>query len=129
MNTLVAALVVVFAIGMLFTYKRPGDFVFVVIAIGMMFLIRFFTKPRPGDFESIRDFVASRGRQVVSITKHNNYCRYWLRGNIRLSNVARLYLVIAQSSDGSRHEIHTAIDQWPGASGKLQVLLERAVEQ
>lgn len=82
-------------------------------------------RSRPSDYGAINELVAGRGLQTLSVTRDDTYWRYWLRGRLLLSNCARVYVVVAEAPGGARQEIHVGFDQWPPATGGLQVLLER----
>jgi hypothetical protein len=96
---------------------------FAAVFVGVMFLQSRVRRARPADFEAMRAYVQSRGLRVVAIQQNNNHWRYWLRGRIRLSNLARTFVLVADSPDGMRSEIHFAFDPW-SQSGQLQVLSE-----
>jgi hypothetical protein len=81
-------------------------------------------RPRSADFEAIQDYMQSRQLRTVSIEQPNNHWRYWLRGKLRLSNLARTFVVVAENADGARREIHIAFDPWR-ESGALQVLQDK----
>jgi hypothetical protein len=81
-------------------------------------------EPTPLESAAINDYAESRGLQVERISAHGNHWYYWLRGILRLSNIASIYIVTAQSPDRAQHQIHVAFD--PMFEPKqLQVLLER----
>jgi hypothetical protein len=67
-----------------------------------------------------------RGLLTVSVTRSDNYGKYWIRGN-GISNCARIYAVVGEDPDGTRREIHVAFDDWPPNHGQLEILMEREV--
>lgn len=83
-------------------------------------------RARLSDYHAIDDLMKARGLRAISVTRNDNYWRYWLRGRMfSLSNCARIYVIVGESSRGPRREIHVAFDDWPPASGELQTLEER----
>jgi hypothetical protein len=101
-----------------------GFLLFLIAAAAILFFQARSHRARPSDLEAIEDYAKSRGMTVASIKQNNSYWRYWLRGRLLLSNLSRTFIVITNSPDGSRHEIHVAFDPW-GSSKGLQVLEER----
>lgn len=74
---------------------------------------------------AIRDYAASRSLEIESVADHSNHWWYWLRGMLFLSNLSRVYILLAKSADGHHLEIHLAFD--PLAEGKSpRAVLERA---
>jgi hypothetical protein len=84
------------------------------------------SRSRPSDVEAIETYAKSKNLRVVSVSQNNGRWRYWLRGRLLLSNLARTFIVVAESPDGARHEIHVAFDPWAFSKG-LQVLQERQI--
>ena len=85
-------------------------------------------KAKPSDFEAIEAFVKARALRVISIEQRYNQWPYWLRGHLRLSNIARIFVVTAESHLGvGRREFHVAFDDNWGASHDLQLLREIVV--
>jgi hypothetical protein len=80
-------------------------------------------RSRPSDYEAIDDMLKARSLQRIAVTKHYDLLRYWIRGYLSLSNVARFYIVTADEQNGSRREIHVAFDAWSW-NGGLRVLLD-----
>jgi len=81
-------------------------------------------EPTPSESAAIHDFAASRGFRVGRISVQGNHWYYWLRGHFRLSNIASIYVVSAQSADGTPHQIHVAFDPI-FKSKQLRVLVEK----
>lgn len=81
------------------------------------------SQPRPSDFELIERYSAARGLKVDKTRKGGNHWRYWLQGNLKSSNVARIYVIEAETPDGRRIGIHVAVD--PMCPGELKLLEER----
>jgi hypothetical protein len=84
------------------------------------------SKARPSDFEAIEAFAKVRALRIVSVEQRYNPWPYWLRGRLLLSNMARIFVVTANSDEGGRRELHVAFDNW-GTSGGIQVLREIAI--
>jgi hypothetical protein len=82
--------------------------------------------PRKGDFDAIEAYARSRGLQVSEVRAANNHWRYWLRGKLSLSNLARIYIVTAKTASGACTEIHMAVDPISRSSA-LTVLEENSV--
>jgi len=80
--------------------------------------------PRPEDLAAINTFAASRNVRIVSVTRHDDPWYYWLRGKLLVSNLARFCVVVTESAEGARSEVHVAFDPWSPSKG-MQVLLER----
>lgn len=100
------------------------------VFFGTILYLRYrLTSPRSSDFEAIDELMNARCLRLLTVTNENNYWRYWIRGRLLLSNCARIYVILAEDSTGKRREIHVAFDQWPPASGTLQVLLEREASE
>ncbi len=86
------------------------------------------SKAKPSDFEAIEAFVKARALRVISIEQRYDSWPYWLRGHLSLSNIARIFVVTAESDlGGGRKEFHVAFDDNWGASHDLQLLREIAV--
>ena len=84
--------------------------------------------PRPADGQAIDELMKVRRLRTVSVTRNDDYWRYWLRGRLfSLSNCARIYIVVGEDPEGSRREIHVAFDDWPPRTGDLQILMEHEV--
>jgi hypothetical protein len=81
-------------------------------------------QPQPEDLATIEAFAASRSARIVSVARHDDPWYYWLRGKLLISNMARFYIVMIESSSGEEFEGHVAFDPWRHAKG-MQVLLER----
>ena len=100
--------------------------VFLLLAPAILYLRIRLTRSRPSDYETIDNFLRSRGLTRIAVQRDDNYWRYWLRGKLYLSNCARIYIVEANEPAGQRREIHVAFDQWlMMGPARLQVLLER----
>jgi hypothetical protein len=86
--------------------------IFLVLAafVGASYLRHRMSRSRTSDLTAIERYINSNNLRVVEITQNGNHWRYWLRGNLLLSNVARIYLVTAESSDGALSTIHMAFD-------------------
>jgi hypothetical protein len=82
--------------------------------------------PLPQDLAAISALTTSRNVRIVSVTRHEDPWYYWLRGKLLISNMARFCVVVTESADGARSEIHVAFDPWSPSKG-MQVLLERPV--
>ena len=83
-------------------------------------------KPDPQDLAKIRAIVESKGLRVVSIAHNVNPWYYWIRGKLLVSNVARIYVALAESQEGKRRTIHIAFDD--GLFGRTkdpQILIEK----
>jgi len=65
--------------------------------------------------------------RIISIEQRYNQWPYWLRGHLLLSNVARIFVITAESKEGGTRELHVAFDNNWGASGDIQVLRESAI--
>jgi len=83
-----------------------------------------FSKAQPSDFEAIEAFAKTRALRVISIEQRHNPWPYRLDGHLRLSNVARIFVVVTESDQKGFRELHVAFDSWWGASGDLQLLRE-----
>jgi hypothetical protein len=101
-----------------------GFLLFAAVCVGIMFLHSRSVRARPADFEAMRAYAQSRGLRVVSIQQNNNYWRYWMRGRIRLSNMSRIFVLVAETPDGTQSEIHFGFDP-SDESGQLQILQEK----
>ena len=82
------------------------------------------SKARPSDFEAIEAFARARALRVISIEQRYNPWPYWLTGHLVLSNLARIFVVTADSIEG-RRELHVAFDIWRN-SPAIQLLQETA---
>jgi len=82
-------------------------------------------RPRQSDFDAIKAYAIAHGLTVDKIDVGGNHGFYWLLGHLRLSNIARLYVINGTTSDGTHREIHVAFDPWD--SGVLKVLEERSL--
>jgi hypothetical protein len=76
--------------------------------------------------KAIQAFAISNGLRVVSITQRNNPWRYWVRGQVLLSNLTRIFVLVAEVPGGSLREVHVAFDPLAKRKG-LQVLLEKSI--
>ena len=85
-----------------------------VLAV-VVYVRRRMSRSRKSDFESIERFASSRSLRVVEISQNDNHWRYWLRGKFTLSNLARVFVLVAEDADGVRHEIHLAFDPLSGS--------------
>lgn len=88
--------------------------VFLVIFVAVLFLQRYSSRSQPTDYVAIEDFAKAQGMNIVSVTQDNNHWRYWSKGHL-VSNLARMFVVVAQAPDGTRHEFHVAFDPWSGS--------------
>jgi hypothetical protein len=85
------------------------------------------SKARPSDFEAIHELANARALRIISIEQRYNQWPYWLRGQLFLSNIARIFVVTVESKDGRSRELHVAIDNNWGAPDGIQVLHEIAI--
>jgi hypothetical protein len=83
------------------------------------------SQPRQSDFDAINTYAAANGLKVSKISISGNHWRYWLRGHVLLSNIARIYVINASTLDGKHQEIHVAVD--PMSPGALKVLQEKSL--
>jgi hypothetical protein len=67
-------------------------------------------QPQPEDLATIEAFAASRSARIVSVARHDDPWYYWLRGKLLISNMARFYIVMIESSSGEEFEGHVAFD-------------------
>jgi hypothetical protein len=81
------------------------------------------SKARLSDFEAIQELANARSLRVISIEQRYNQWPYWLNGHLRLSNIARIFVVTVESKQGGSRVLHVAFDGW-GKSGEIQVLRE-----
>ncbi|TLY51716.1 MAG: hypothetical protein E6K53_06495 [Gammaproteobacteria bacterium] len=95
------------------------------IFLGALYLRWRISRPRQSDFDAIETYATTKGLRVDKILKSKNYWRYFLRGHVLLSNVARVYVINASTFDGARREIHVAID--PVSPGALKILQEKSL--
>jgi hypothetical protein len=84
-------------------------------------LALYLSKTRPSDIAAIEAYAEAHSLRVISVRRFDNHWRYWLRGKLLLSNVARIFIVVAESAESGRRELHIAFDNW-GKSGALEVL-------
>jgi len=103
-----------------------GLITILLLIVGVMYFTGRVSRSRPSDLEDIEAFAKSRNLRIISVDQNNGRWRYWLRGRLLVSNLARTFIVIAESPDGVRREIHVAFDPW-GFSKGLQVLQERQI--
>ena len=83
-------------------------------------------KGDPRDLAKVKEIVSSRGLRVVSIAHDVSPWYYWIRGNFRVSNVARIYVALGESVHGERRTIHIAFDDGIfGSSKDGQILIEK----
>ncbi|WP_435008507.1 hypothetical protein P12x_005714 [Tundrisphaera lichenicola] len=103
----------------------------VIFACGFVLVVYLryrLTKSRPADDQAIDDLMKARRLQTVSVTRNDNYWRYWLRGRLfTLSNCARIYIAVGDDPEGSRREIHLTFDDWLTHKGEPQILMEREI--
>ena len=83
-------------------------------------------KARPSDFEAIEVFAKARALHVISIEQRYNPWPYWLRGHLLISNLARIFVVTADSGEGGRRELHVVFDSLGKSGGSIHVLREIA---
>ena len=79
-------------------------------------------RPRPSDLGDIRALLDSRGLRFLKSREAGDQWRYWLRGKLLLSNVARIFVVDVEDAQGQRKEIHIAFD--PMRKEKGAIILE-----
>jgi hypothetical protein len=83
------------------------------------------SQPRQSDFDAIETYTTANGLRVKKISIGGNHWRYWLRGHVLLSNIARTYIIDGTTLDGKHLEIHVAVD--PLSPGELKVLQEKSL--
>jgi hypothetical protein len=76
---------------------------------------RNFAKARASDYAAIEEFAAARSLRIISVCRNDNHWRYWLRGKLSLSNVARVFIVVVEPAGVGRRELHIAFDDWRGS--------------
>jgi len=81
------------------------------------------SRPRQSAFDAIKKYVNALGLRVEKISDGRNHWHYWLRGHLRLSNIARTYVIHATSPYCAHEQIHVAID--PLSPGVLKVLQKK----
>jgi hypothetical protein len=90
------------------------EYIFPVIVLGVLvvavYLRARMSRSRESDFEAIERFAESRDLRVVDMSRNDNHWRYWLRGKFTLSNLARVFVLVAEDRNGVRREIHLAFD-------------------
>jgi nicotinamide mononucleotide adenylyltransferase len=86
----------------------------------------YFSKTRPSDIAAIDAYAVAHSLRVISVRRSNNYWRYLLRGKAFLSSVARVFIVVMESAESARRELHVAFDNWGGA-GEMQVLQDTPI--
>jgi hypothetical protein len=53
------------------------------------------------------------------VATSGNHWRYWLRGKLTLSNIARMYVVDATNEAGQTRRLHLALDPMRKAEGVI----------
>src|SRR5262245_44366995 len=103
-------------------------FVVLLIFLGALYLRRRWSRATASDFRAIRAYAQSRNLQILEIVQSGNHWRYWLRGNLLLSNVARIFVVTVENPGGQRRKLHVAFDPI-GGSRELKLLQEKPVSK
>ena len=85
------------------------------------------SRPRQSVFDAIQTYATAKGLRVDRIREGGNHWRYWLRGHLLLSNIARTYVINGTTLDGERWEIHVAVD--PMGPDALTVLQEEVIAE
>ena len=96
------------------------------ILVAALRLRLYFSKTRPSDIAAIDAYAAAHSLRVISVRRSNYYWRYLLSGKAFLSNVARVFIVVVESAESARRELHVAFDNW-GRSGEMQVLQDTPI--
>ena len=79
----------------------------------------------PAHRSAIDDFAKLRGLRTISVTRSYNHFRFLFRGII-LSNLARLYRVAVEDTEGNHADIYVAFDSLFGP-GKLVALEQQGL--
>ena len=95
--------------------------------LGVLYLRWGTSRPRLSDFDAIETYATAKGLRINRIREGGNHWRYWLRGHVLLSNVARTYVIYGTTLDGKRQEIHVAVN--PMSPDVLKVLQEEVIAE
>jgi len=94
--------------------------VLVILVLAIAILARgWIARSQPADADLLEKYVKDRSLRVTSVTVSHNHWRYWLRGKVTLSNLARMYVVDAVSDTGQTRRLHLAFDPMRKAEGVI----------
>ena len=104
--------------------------ILLVLAVfaGAIYLRWRWSRATSSDFEAIETYARSRNLRVIEVDQSGNHWRYWLRGKLLLSNVARIFIVTVEGVNGARSKLHVAFDPVSGSRG-LKLLQEKQIEE
>jgi hypothetical protein len=100
-----------------------GLFLIVLGVVGI-YAYRRFVQDRPTDRPAIEDYAEQNSLRIVSVTRSQNYWRYFgyhfsgylfrERRTRGISGLARLYDVVVVNSEGDRGSLHVVFDPFLG---------------